>query len=92
MTRNRDAKILLPFSRIHTIDLSHGAVMRRVGRHDIDAVRIVFDPIQNSLSQRAFITAELVISAFERVLGTEDRRRLFPSPVQQLHDVALFSL
>ena len=83
--------MLLSFRGIHTIYLSHGAVVRRVSRDDIDAVGIMLDPVQDGFSQRAVITPELVIPAFECVLGAEDRRGLFPPPMQQFHDVALFS-
>ncbi len=51
---------------------------------------IVNDSVQNGIRQRTVCSAKLIVPFGMPVLGAENRRRLFPSQMQQLENILLF--
>ena len=54
--------------RIQSVYLSHGAVVGRIGRNDVDLIGIVLYTVEDSFGKRAVITAKLVVPAAGVVL------------------------
>ena len=48
---------------IQPVHLAHGPVVRRICRNDTNLVGVMLNPVQDCLSQRSVVSAELVVPA-----------------------------